>query len=305
MLSVALGGESGSEALVITMVTLSFLVRVCLIWLFFFLLSVAERTYKQVRVIACSGVAAGAWSLAAMKETRLIFRSCVCASETTLCQTVWSPDFSPQSQEVWGPSFQTEEGAEHQDVAVATLLPQGTSPMITSWWSIGENFHCLHLWMNLLALIKWSDILLLLQRRGPQRSVDVIVSSAFLLTLSVVFICCAQVTSVRQKLWCTAAFNQLAWLTDSVYGAASCDNKYENVNEKDIVSLAAWHCVDVTFYKFFLNYQHACDQNDYTKYVGPISCQPDNQPVSRVRCFHFVLFIYSFVVYRRWGEGFK
>ncbi|MEQ2187074.1 hypothetical protein GOODEAATRI_000871 [Goodea atripinnis] len=29
-------------------------------------------------------------------------------------------------------------------------------------------------------------------RRGPQRSVDVIVSSAFLLTLSVVFICCAQ-----------------------------------------------------------------------------------------------------------------
>ncbi|KAF3859155.1 hypothetical protein F7725_021554 [Dissostichus mawsoni] len=29
------------------MVTLSFLVRVCLIWLFFFLLSVAERTYKQ------------------------------------------------------------------------------------------------------------------------------------------------------------------------------------------------------------------------------------------------------------------
>lgn len=49
LLSVALGGGSGSDALVITMVTLSFLVRVCLIWLFFFLLSVAERTYKQVR----------------------------------------------------------------------------------------------------------------------------------------------------------------------------------------------------------------------------------------------------------------
>lgn len=48
MLSVALGAGSGSDALVITMVTLSFLVRVCLIWLFFFLLSVAERTYKQV-----------------------------------------------------------------------------------------------------------------------------------------------------------------------------------------------------------------------------------------------------------------
>lgn len=41
---------------------------------------------------------------------------------------------------------------------------------------------------------KWnSSELLSFQRRGPQRSVDVIVSSAFLLTLSVVFICCAQV----------------------------------------------------------------------------------------------------------------
>ncbi|ETE57589.1 putative homeodomain transcription factor 2, partial [Ophiophagus hannah] len=33
-------------------------------------------------------------------------------------------------------------------------------------------------------------------RRGPQRSVDVIVSSAFLLTISVVFICCAQMKEV-------------------------------------------------------------------------------------------------------------
>lgn len=49
LLSVALGGGTGSDTLVITMVTLSFLVRICLIWLFFFLLSVAERTYKQVR----------------------------------------------------------------------------------------------------------------------------------------------------------------------------------------------------------------------------------------------------------------
>ncbi|MEQ2193293.1 hypothetical protein XENOCAPTIV_028752, partial [Xenoophorus captivus] len=48
MLSVALGGGSEYDAVIITMVTLSFLVRVCLIWLFFFLLSVAERTYKQV-----------------------------------------------------------------------------------------------------------------------------------------------------------------------------------------------------------------------------------------------------------------
>lgn len=31
------------------------------------------------------------------------------------------------------------------------------------------------------------------QRRGPQRSVDVVVSSIFLLALSIAFICCAQV----------------------------------------------------------------------------------------------------------------
>lgn len=46
LVSVAFG--SGADVMVITMVTISFVVRVCLIWLFFFLLSVAERTYKQV-----------------------------------------------------------------------------------------------------------------------------------------------------------------------------------------------------------------------------------------------------------------
>ncbi|XP_060745363.1 protein PHTF2-like isoform X3 [Tachysurus vachellii] len=46
MVSVAFG--SSSDVMVIVMVSVSFVVRVCLIWLFFFLLSVAERTYKQV-----------------------------------------------------------------------------------------------------------------------------------------------------------------------------------------------------------------------------------------------------------------
>lgn len=38
-----------------------------------------------------------------------------------------------------------------------------------------------------------SAVSLFLQRRGPQRSVDVVVSSIFLLALSIAFICCAQV----------------------------------------------------------------------------------------------------------------
>ncbi|AWO98045.1 putative homeodomain transcription factor 2 [Scophthalmus maximus] len=49
LLAVALGAGSGAHApLVVAMVALSFLVRVCLAGLFFFLLSVAERTYKQL-----------------------------------------------------------------------------------------------------------------------------------------------------------------------------------------------------------------------------------------------------------------
>ncbi|XP_030071615.1 protein PHTF2 isoform X4 [Microcaecilia unicolor] len=43
----------------------------------------------------------------------------------------------------------------------------------------------------------WLSLRSYLKRRGPQRSVDVIVSSAFLLTISVVFICCAQLLHVH------------------------------------------------------------------------------------------------------------
>lgn len=40
-------GSNGS-IMVISMVTVCFIVRVSLVWIFFFLLCVAERTYKQV-----------------------------------------------------------------------------------------------------------------------------------------------------------------------------------------------------------------------------------------------------------------
>ncbi|GLD48467.1 putative homeodomain transcription factor 2 isoform X3, partial [Lates japonicus] len=120
LLSVALGGGSGSDALVITMVTLSFLVRVCLIWLFFFLLSVAERTYKQ----------------------RLLFAK------------------------LFG-HLTSARRARKSEVPHFRL----------------KKVQNIKMWLSLRSYLK---------RRGPQRSVDVIVSSAFLLTLSVVFICCAQ-----------------------------------------------------------------------------------------------------------------
>ncbi|XP_060931008.1 protein PHTF2-like isoform X2 [Limanda limanda] len=125
LLSVALGGGSGSDAMVITMVTLSFLVRVCLTWLFFFLLSVAERTYKQ----------------------RLLFAK------------------------LFG-HLTSARRARKSEVPHFRL----------------KKVQNIKMWLSLRSYLK---------RRGPQRSVDVIVSSAFLLTLSVVFICCAQLLHVH------------------------------------------------------------------------------------------------------------
>ncbi|XP_036004851.1 putative homeodomain transcription factor 2 isoform X3 [Fundulus heteroclitus] len=143
MVSVALGGGSESDALVITMVTLSFLVRVCLIWLFFFLLSVAERTYKQ----------------------RLLFAK------------------------LFG-HLTSARRARKSEVPHFRL----------------KKVQNIKMWLSLRSYLK---------RRGPQRSVDVIVSSAFLLTLSVVFICCAQLLHVHETfleyhynwelvIWCTS-----------------------------------------------------------------------------------------------------
>ncbi|XP_062416183.1 protein PHTF2-like isoform X4 [Pungitius pungitius] len=126
LLSVALGGGTESDALVITMVTLSFLVRVCLTWLFFFLLSVAERTYKQ----------------------RLMFAK------------------------LFG-HLTSARRARKSEVPHFRL----------------KKVQNIKMWLSLRSYLK---------RRGPQRSVDVIVSSAFLLTLSVVFICCAQLLHVHE-----------------------------------------------------------------------------------------------------------
>uniref|UniRef100_W5L9J7 Putative homeodomain transcription factor 2 n=1 Tax=Astyanax mexicanus TaxID=7994 RepID=W5L9J7_ASTMX len=124
MISIAFG--SSSDFMVIIMVTVSFMVRVCLIWLFFFLLSVAERTYKQ----------------------RLLFAK------------------------LFG-HLTSARRARKSEVPHFRL----------------KKVQNIKMWLSLRSYLK---------RRGPQRSVDVIVSSAFLLTLSVVFICCAQLLHVHE-----------------------------------------------------------------------------------------------------------
>ncbi|XP_028933513.1 protein PHTF2 isoform X2 [Ornithorhynchus anatinus] len=117
---------SNEDVVVLSMVLVSFVVRVSLVWIFFFLLCVAERTYKQ----------------------RLLFAK------------------------LFG-HLTSARRARKSEVPHFRL----------------KKVQNIKMWLSLRSYLK---------RRGPQRSVDVIVSSAFLLTISVVFICCAQLLHVHE-----------------------------------------------------------------------------------------------------------
>ncbi|XP_041441084.1 putative homeodomain transcription factor 2 L homeolog isoform X3 [Xenopus laevis] len=131
---------SSTDIMVISLVLISFVVRVSLVWIFFFLLCVAERTYKQ----------------------RLLFAK--------LFGHLTSARRARKSEV---PHFRLKKV---------------------------EN---IKMWLSLRSYLK---------RRGPQRSVDVIVSSAFLLTISVVFICCAQLLHVHETfLDCQYNWDLVIW----------------------------------------------------------------------------------------------
>ncbi|XP_077194165.1 protein PHTF2 [Paroedura picta] len=117
---------SNGDRMVLFMVIICFIVRVSLVWIFFFLLCVAERTYKQ----------------------RLLFAK------------------------LFG-HLTSARRARKSEVPHFRL----------------KKVQNIKMWLSLRSYLK---------RRGPQRSVDVIVSSAFLLTISVVFICCAQLLHVHE-----------------------------------------------------------------------------------------------------------
>ncbi|CAH2220785.1 homeodomain transcription factor 1 isoform X1 [Pelobates cultripes] len=107
--------------LLMALSTINLVLRICLTWMFFFLMCVAERTYKQRFLIA------------------KLF------SHLTSARKALKSDI---------PHFRLKKV---------------------------EN---IKMWLSLRSYLK---------RRGPQRSVDVIVSSVYLLTLSIAFVCCAQV----------------------------------------------------------------------------------------------------------------
>ncbi|XP_067420635.1 protein PHTF2 isoform X1 [Emydura macquarii macquarii] len=117
---------SNGDTFVLSMVIISFVVRVSLVWIFFFLLCVAERTYKQ----------------------RLLFAK------------------------LFG-HLTSARRARKSEIPHFRL----------------KKVQNIKMWLSLRSYLK---------RRGPQRSVDVIVSSAFLLTISVVFTCCAQLLHVHE-----------------------------------------------------------------------------------------------------------
>ncbi|XP_053249501.1 protein PHTF1 isoform X2 [Podarcis raffonei] len=127
---------------VVALSAIIFLERLCLTWMFFFMMCVAERTYKQ----------------------RFLF---------------------------------------------AKLFSHITSARKARKYEIP------HFRLKKVENIKiWLSLRSYLKRRGPQRSVDVVVSSIFLLALSIAFICCAQVLK-GHKTFLNAAYNWefLIWET--------------------------------------------------------------------------------------------
>ncbi|XP_007889101.1 protein PHTF2 isoform X2 [Callorhinchus milii] len=161
---VAIG--SNINTVVIIMVSIGFVVRVSLIWMFFFLLCVAERTYRQ----------------------RLLFAK------------------------LFG-HLTSARRARKSEVPHFRL----------------KKVQNIKIWLSLRSYLK---------RRGPQRSVDVIVSSAFLLTLSVVFICCAQLLHIHETfldfhynwelvIWCISL---TLYLLRFVMLGSETNNKYSNTS---------------------------------------------------------------------------
>uniref|UniRef100_A0A8D0FAC8 Putative homeodomain transcription factor 1 n=1 Tax=Strix occidentalis caurina TaxID=311401 RepID=A0A8D0FAC8_STROC len=123
-----------ASAPVVILSAINFLERLCLTWMFFFMMCVAERTYKQ----------------------RFLF---------------------------------------------AKLFSHITSARKARKYEIP------HFRLKKVENIKiWLSLRSYLKRRGPQRSVDVVVSSIFLLALSIAFICCAQVLK-GHKTFLNAAYN--------------------------------------------------------------------------------------------------
>ncbi|XP_021590461.1 protein PHTF1 isoform X7 [Ictidomys tridecemlineatus] len=127
---------------IVVLSIINFFERLCLTWMFFFMMCVAERTYKQ----------------------RFLF---------------------------------------------AKLFSHITSARKARKYEIP------HFRLKKVENIKiWLSLRSYLKRRGPQRSVDVVVSSVFLLTLSIAFICCAQVLQ-GHKTFLNDAYNWefLIWET--------------------------------------------------------------------------------------------
>ncbi|XP_075706844.1 protein PHTF1 isoform X2 [Rhinoderma darwinii] len=128
-LAIFCGGPPTPLLFILSFINL--VLRICLTWMFFFLMCVAERTYKQRFLIA------------------KLFSHLTSARK-----------------------------------ALKSEIPHFRLKKVQN----------IKMWLSLRSYLK---------RRGPQRSVDVIVSSVYLVTLSIAFICCAQdLTPTRNTVTC-------------------------------------------------------------------------------------------------------
>ncbi|XP_056414302.1 protein PHTF1 isoform X2 [Hyla sarda] len=163
-LSIFCGGPPTHLLFILSFINL--VLRICLTWMFFFLMCVAERTYKQRFLIA------------------KLFSHLTSARK-----------------------------------ALKSEIPHFRLKKVQN----------IKMWLSLRSYLK---------RRGPQRSVDVIVSSVYLVTLSIAFICCAQVLHGHQTflnyvynwellIWEAALLIYLLRLTSL---GSDTNKKYSNVS---------------------------------------------------------------------------
>ncbi|KAM3933147.1 protein PHTF1 isoform 1-T1 [Leptodactylus fuscus] len=163
-LSIFCGGPPTPLLFILSLINL--VLRTCLTWMFFFMMCVAERTYKQRFLIA------------------KLFSHLTSARK-----------------------------------ALKSEIPHFRLKKVQN----------IKMWLSLRSYLK---------RRGPQRSVDVIVSSVYLVTLSIAFICCAQVLHGHQTflnyvynwellIWEAALLIYLLRLTSL---GSDTNKKYSNVS---------------------------------------------------------------------------
>lgn len=99
-----------SSWLICHIIIVAILQRFCLNMCFFFLLCVAERTFKEVNILTC----------------HVGFDNVLLSTEIHVFQILLSFNFGTKSSTFRLAALQTEQSSEHQDLALCSLIPEET-----------------------------------------------------------------------------------------------------------------------------------------------------------------------------------